>query len=222
MFKRIQWLGGAGLVLAGGVSTAFFHQRAVNAERVARSEALRAGQMADSVAELRREVHAIQAQGVLGDERSAAPSPVLASVVVNGSPAATPSAPTSEPAPPPKVPTTEEMRDGLNVHFYEEAVDTSWSETTRRQLQTRVSGLLPAGSKLVSMECRSTMCRAEVAHPDLEAHREFIRAGFSSPAEMWRIATNVSLGEPADSAKVTSIVFLSREGRELPYDIDGP
>ena len=221
MFKRSQWLGTAALLFAAGIVASFLHQRSVDAERRATTEAHRAEQIEAEVAELRRELHAVQARDLLGRQKGASGPPVLSNVVTSTAPAAVPSV-VAEPVSTPtkKALTSEDIRDGLNVHFYGETVDSSWSRTARQAFQARLIDALPAGSKLGSVECKSSMCRAEIWHPDLEAHREFIRTGFSSPTKPWQAATNVTLGEKPDSGKVTSIVFLAREGHEIPYDQD--
>jgi hypothetical protein len=215
MIKRSQWLAAAAFMLAAGIAVALFRGLAADAA----NEAEQVGQVEVQVVQLRRELAALQARDLLHRQQAAPSAPMPSNVLASTTQVQAPPTDVAEPTPS-KARAPEAVRDGLNVHFYGESDDRRWTQAERQKYQSKLGDVIPAGSKLVSFECRSSMCRAEVSHPDLDAHIAFIRSGFI--AKPWQEAVHVSLGESSDAAKVTSVVFLAREGQALPYDSDAP
>lgn len=65
----------------------------------------------------------------------------------------------------------DEYVTALDDHFSTEVVDPTW--TARADLTGKLAEILPTGSRVRSLDCRSTMCRLETAHADDRRYREF-------------------------------------------------
>jgi hypothetical protein len=92
-----------------------------------------------------------------------------------------------------------------------EAVDSAWSAQTSYKLDAAVRGHLPAGSKLSSLECRTSMCQLKVTHPDPMAHSTFMMDGFGSWPGWVLVA-----GKEQDRGEVVITLIVGREGTALP------
>jgi hypothetical protein len=77
----------------------------------------------------------------------------------------TPQPVAAKPAEPPSM-TVEQMRQGVLAAYGKENRDFAWGPEAEKKLDTALRTALPKGSKLLSMECRSTMCRLEISHSD--------------------------------------------------------
>jgi len=145
-----------------------------------------------------------------------ASAPVVAAAAQQDAPAAVPT-----PAPAKDL-TTEDIRDTLSARFTEEAYDSKWSVVTREKVQSRLSSALPKGARMLSVDCKTSMCRAEIAEPDLEAHQQLIKSAFASPPTPWEGSTMLALAEEPGSGKVTTIAFIAREGQGLTLEDPPP
>jgi hypothetical protein len=83
--------------------------------------------------------------------------------------AAAPSSTSRESTPPgeatrPK--TDEEVQAQVLVAYGAEKRDSTWGRDTEQKLDSLVRASLPQGSRLLSLECRTTMCKMEISHAD--------------------------------------------------------
>lgn len=206
-------------VVSAGMAFTFFNQRATKTERKTSTESQRLEEAKTVIAELQNELRRTQAlnvainarpsldaaEGAIGSRRPPAPGDGVEAI--------------DPPALAKREVTTEDISDGLSSRFYAEDVDRNWSATARQKFQSRLSAAIPNGSRLVSLECKSSMCRAEISHPSMEAHQSFVQSAFMPPAQ-WEGSTMVSLKEESGERSVTSVAFLAREGQGLSVDDD--
>lgn len=133
-------------------------------------------------------------------------------------PAAVEVVPGTEPAKVGPAPSSEEVRDRLQVFFNAEAVDSTWSREAAETLTKGIETRLPPGSRLHRVECRGTLCRIETSHLDADGFRTYAQSAFLSHET--RVSSNgffaSLLGEPAAGASVTGVAYLAREGKQLP------
>ena len=115
----------------------------------------------------------------------------------------------AEPAPP--AITFEESRDRVHQAYEEEPIDSDWSSRAAAELDGSIRQNLPEGSRLRSLDCRSTMCQLELAHRDVEAHNRLLMNGFHD----WRGALFVA-DETPENGEYLVTLFAAREGSELP------
>jgi hypothetical protein len=81
-----------------------------------------------------------------------------------------------------------------------------------------IEGAFDTPSSLRSLECRSTLCRVEVQHTDVEAHKRFVERAILSPGKRWEGLMMATLGEGSGEGGFTSVAFFARVGTELVRD----
>lgn len=101
----------------------------------------------------------------------------------------------------------------VGARFEQETSDPGWHAAS--ELGSKLNEVLPAGSALRSLECRSSMCRIETTHRDLEAYRAFTehfllpgaRAPLWSGAGFFHVTHEPQ--RPGD--ELVAVVYLGRE-----------
>jgi hypothetical protein len=115
-------------------------------------------------------------------------------------------------------PTAEEMRDHIEASF---AADPPAAPSQDRApgLETRMQAVIPAGSSVRRLECRSSLCRIETMHPSLVDFQDFVQRAYLSP-DSTRVSNGPLfaglLAQPVEGQPVVAVVFLGREGAVLP------
>jgi hypothetical protein len=190
------------------------------AARPASEDAKRIDLAEREIEELRNEIKAQRAITQLANAAHAASVQAVAAQSPSTSPAATQAVPESSPTPTPapaKDLSSEDVRDSLSARFVQEDYDSNWSVVTRGKIQTLLAAAIPTGARVLSVDCKTSLCRAEVAEPDIESHKQLIRKGFTS-ATAWQGSTMVTLADDAGSGHITSVAFFAREGKALSSD----
>lgn len=78
------------------------------------------------------------------------------------------------------------------------------------------SGRLPEGARVLSLQCRSSMCRLETSHPSLESFQGFIQQTVMRGEHNWNGPIMAALeGDPRQPGEVKAVVYLAREGADL-------
>jgi hypothetical protein len=114
-----------------------------------------------------------------------------------------------EPREPPM--TYEQSQTNVLAAFVEEAPDARWSGDATRKLDAITRSNLPSGSRVNSIECRTTMCQMEVTHTDPVAHSAFLMEGFRG----WPGSIFVA-GETERGGELVVSLIAAREGTEPP------
>ena len=118
-------------------------------------------------------------------------------------------------------PTAKEVRDGLDAHFWREAVDTSWSIDATRELDRKLPEFLPPGSTVRGVACRGSLCRIETVHVGLAEFQQFVQHAFLSQTRLANSGFVASvLDEPVDGHPIATVAFVAREGRKMPTPDD--
>jgi hypothetical protein len=126
----------------------------------------------------------------------------------------------SEERTPPGSPTTDdEVRDRLDAAFAGDAA-VAPSQDRSPGLERRVRAVMPAGSSVRSLECRSSLCRIETVHPSVEEFRDFVQGGYLTLDLATRVSTGPVfvglLAPPVEGQPVVGVAFLGRDGAVLP------
>jgi hypothetical protein len=106
----------------------------------------------------------------------------------------------------------EQIQERSLVAFSKETTDASWSRDAARVLESSLHEGLPEHSRLLSIDCRTSMCLVEVRYEDVEAASHVLEAGFGS----WPGAVLVA-GEATDRGEVVKTILALREGSQPPY-----
>ncbi|MBX3193456.1 MAG: hypothetical protein KF819_41120 [Labilithrix sp.] len=107
------------------------------------------------------------------------------------------------------------QRDLFAAAFVAEPRDGAWAPEARRLVDSRFRALMPIGSSVRTVECRSTMCRVETEHSSLSEYNTFSRAAFADPkTRVWDgevFTTAVQDAIPLNGT-IQIVTFLAREG----------
>jgi len=106
--------------------------------------------------------------------------------------------------------------------FEGERMDRAWSRDAVEQIASAAEqvahGSSASGASLVDTQCRATLCRLEVAAHSLDAVDAFSRM---FPAELgWQGSMKQTIVHEADGS-LTGIIYVSRDGRDLPAESGG-
>jgi hypothetical protein len=121
---------------------------------------------------------------------------------------AAPSPPRMEPA---------EQRARYSSKFNEEPRDAQWASASQATATAKLTAVLPPSSELTSVECRSSMCKIETVHEDVERYHEFAKGAFMDPKTVPWNGAFFSTGsvDPA-TGKFVAVAYLVREGEPMP------
>ena len=108
-----------------------------------------------------------------------------------------------------------EAHERLEIAFTEDRLDPEWASTAQRIANSKLPEVLPKGSAIRSVECRSSICRLETSHRDREAYWAFLHAAIMNSNVLWNAATySTPLNDdPNENFMVT---YIAREGHLLP------
>jgi outer membrane murein-binding lipoprotein Lpp len=118
------------------------------------------------------------------------------------------------PAPPPQAPSFEESFADLESRFAAQERDEAWSRSASEQVAQKLSTALPEGSRFLSADCRASICRAEVAHVDVEAHRAYLRSSFMAP-ESWDGPVLAVLEESSGQGGAVTVAYIGKKDTNL-------
>jgi hypothetical protein len=98
-----------------------------------------------------------------------------------------------------------------------EHVDANWSRASAIQLRT-IFGRVGGGAATIrSVDCRQTICRAELSHDTEQAARDFMDDWMTAPARLeWKGPLTGGVESTDPGGTVHSVFYFAREGNELP------
>jgi hypothetical protein len=134
-------------------------------------------------------------------------------------PAAAPDPSGRASAPRPPQHTGDEVYHGLERHFGREAKDPAWSAETEASIAHAFQGGAFAGSTMLRAECGTTICRVDVSHESDMAQNDFLGAVRGAPPFDRGGFAHREI-DP-DSGQVRTIVYMPRDGQDLPLPDDG-
>lgn len=106
----------------------------------------------------------------------------------------------------------EQGQSNVLAAYDAESTDPKWSGTAYQKVDASARQKLPSGSRVRSLECRSTMCKLVAWHTTSDAAQSFLMDGFHD----WPGARFVA-GEVSEAGGVLVTLIAAREGTELPY-----
>jgi hypothetical protein len=95
----------------------------------------------------------------------------------------------------------------LDARLQGEREDRGWAAEVRRQIGETLGDL--AGSSLRSVDCRASLCRAELTHPDPQALEGFI-------SKYSGAGPNFQLFYQREGDALATTVFVARRGQPAP------
>jgi hypothetical protein len=109
---------------------------------------------------------------------------------------------------------SEAMVTQAELTFASEGIDESWAGSTARAIDDALSSALPASASMYGVDCRTSLCRVELAFSD-EGARERFESDVLLRSTTWRGGLLISHEDPA-----SALVYLAREGHERALALD--
>lgn len=125
----------------------------------------------------------------------------------------------ADPAPPdasetnPEV-TTAARRARMQAHFADQPVDRSWASAAQYALQDDLGKVADDGIRLDRVECRSSLCRAEIVARSRDAASAFLESWLHQ--RTWTGPGFASHDDPNPDGSPRMVLFLGRPGTALP------
>ena len=104
----------------------------------------------------------------------------------------------------------EQHRDRLETALANEAIDQNWAKSLEKELVVDFAAEELAGSRLVDVSCRTTLCKMEIEHEDRDHQLGFpdklmASEGGKKGAGAWGM-------EVETDGRFQTVVYLAREG----------
>lgn len=109
----------------------------------------------------------------------------------------------------------QQQQAALETAFANQDVDEKWSDKSTQAIDSVLDNEFVENAEIIDSACHSTLCRLEVRHQDREQLASFeellpLQLGGSFPELTMR-------HETGEDGEVSTVVFLAREGHDLPY-----
>jgi len=104
----------------------------------------------------------------------------------------------------------------LGDYFQTETVDSEWAKQITGLIEKRFADSTDAlmNSRLIASECRSTLCRVEVAHTSLNEQSAF---EFTLPMLLGaELPRTMMFTEHQPDGSVRQVIYLARKGHDFP------
>jgi hypothetical protein len=111
--------------------------------------------------------------------------------------------------------TTADQRIFLQSRFAIEKVDVAWATTARQEVSADLAKVNANGVTLQGVECRASLCRAELVSASPEAALAFSESYLRQ--RTWTGPGFMSSDEQNPDGSRRTVMFLGRAGTELPY-----
>jgi hypothetical protein len=109
----------------------------------------------------------------------------------------------------------------LDSEFFAEPPSSPWSSHATTKASKVLPALLPPGSSLGRIECRTTLCRIEATHANLDSFLNFTDAmGRNRETGLWNGTITAQVVGQTPGA-VQAVTFVSKEGATIPFPESG-
>jgi hypothetical protein len=110
----------------------------------------------------------------------------------------------------------ESQKAFLEHSFSTQAPDASWSRKARAEVNDIFQPLTNQDTRLVSADCRSTLCRIELVHPTEEGFHAFMTTAMNGGMRGWKGPGSGGMLQTDPDGTVRTVFYLAKEGTELP------
>jgi hypothetical protein len=115
-----------------------------------------------------------------------------------------------------------QLRALLEKRFAAESRDSSWSDEATARVADALIPKLPAGSELVDVDCRQSMCRLKASHLNSSNYAQFAQEVLALGRESDWPSGMLIVRDDEDPAHPETIAFLARPEHPLPSLSDSP
>ncbi len=143
------------------------------------------------------------------------PAPPLAAAEAQAEPEALAEVERVEGGEEPEPPATQDKVAYAQSVFDNEPRDVGWATQTKNALNAALGQHL-GSSTLAALECKSALCRAEVAHTNDAERRQFMDGVVGNSHDVWPGPMAIYQVETADDGRVVQNLYFARQGTRLP------
>ena len=105
---------------------------------------------------------------------------------------------------------------GVDSTFDAEAADASWSSSATIEAEAALEAGLPSGSRLGKVECRSSLCRAETFHANVDEFQSFVSESFlGRERASWNGGFYAAIIDQSEDV-VSAVSYIAKEGHSVP------
>lgn len=109
-----------------------------------------------------------------------------------------------------------EMISKLDEMFDKQATDAVWSRKAVPEVTRVLSGHLPSGGQIETVDCRTDLCRIQTHHASVDDYQKFLNASFMArDSGLWN-GGFTSWVVDHDPKGVVVVSYLAKEGRDVP------
>lgn len=111
------------------------------------------------------------------------------------------------------------------ARFVSEPRDPEWAEPARTQVEGLLRAQAGSSSQVGSVECRQSLCRAEVAHTDERERQRYVRDVINAletgldQGQRWP-GERMALRERQPDGTLVTVLYYAREGQPFLQDTD--
>jgi hypothetical protein len=116
----------------------------------------------------------------------------------------------------PELPPPEDQVAYIDSVFGAQSYEGGWARDAARRLEDALTSIGGGASALSSVECRSSLCKAQIVHNDEAQFQRFLEQAFRA-VSYWDGPRLSLRDEPGADGRVTSTMFFAKEGSEMPY-----
>ncbi|HWU87612.1 MAG TPA: hypothetical protein VN253_10080 [Kofleriaceae bacterium] len=113
---------------------------------------------------------------------------------------------------------TTDLRDVYQTALLSEGRDHAWARDASHQIEVRIRDLSKEGVVLKAVDCRTTLCQAELTFDSSDTYRDFLRKNLSHGPEefLWNGYISFHNQEADDKNERQVLMFISRQGFGFP------
>lgn len=108
---------------------------------------------------------------------------------------------------------SEYQLESLETAVLTEAIDNQWSQQAVSHIEEAVQNVLPEDIELAQLDCQTTLCKVELSHQQAEDIGEHVDQLLFQLG--WQTTSYMQTSDEQDGSTY-SVIYLSREGYELP------
>ena len=111
--------------------------------------------------------------------------------------------------------TAEEQAAHVGMVFSQEAIDSGWAQQTERSIGGSLRSLTES-STLANLECRKTLCRASLRHPDETKLSDFLDRVSARANELWTGPIYAHRDAVGADGVVQNTIYFAKQGSSIP------
>jgi len=114
-----------------------------------------------------------------------------------------------------------ELPDMYQAAMLSESRDHAWARDASHRIEVRIRELSKDGVVLKAVDCRTTLCQAELTFDSSDAYREFLLTHLSRGPEkfLWNGYISFHSQGADDETEKKVLMFISRQGFGLPEQL---